>query len=565
MSTPLIIRADASAQIGTGHVMRCLALAQHWRSRGNTVIFACAEITPALVMRIESEGFRVEPISAAAGTATDATHTLTLADKVGAAWIVADGYPFGAEWQQYAVNGRQKLLVVDDYGHATRYFAHVVLNQNADASPALYANREPHTRLLLGNTYTLLRHEFLPMRDQPREIPDRARKILVTLGGGDPDDVTSLVVEALATLPDIETTIVVGGANPHVEKLQRLVASHDDSMRLVVNATSMPELMSWADVAISAAGSTSWELAFLGLPAALIVVADNQLGIAEALHSANVSLNLGRHTTLSPEKISAAVSALIDDAARRSDMSARGRQLVDGHGARRIAAALGAPLSLTLVTDEGSWLNASLGELKKSFENSGHRLRWVHRPADIENGDIAFLLSLGQIAPPAVLNRNAHNLVVHESALPQGRGWSPLTWQILEGKNDISVTLFEAGASVDSGHIYAQETLHFAGHELVHELRAAQAAATIRLCRAFVENYPGIAARGRPQIGTASHYPRRRPDDSRLDPDKTLHEQFNLLRVADPDRYPVFFELNGHRFEIRIQRVDRGSSRAPSS
>ena len=399
MAAPLLIRADASTQIGTGHVMRCLALAQRWRATGGTAVFACCELTPALARRLENEGMEIVRLDATTGSESDATQALALAARLGAKWIAADGYAFGSAWQRQVAGDAFKLLVIDDYGHAEHYFADIVLNQNASASAAPYEKREAHTRLLLGNKYTLLREEFLTARPGPHEIPARARKILVTLGGGDPDDVTSMVIDALATLSDIEVTVVVGGSNPHLEKLQRAVAQHAASMRLVVNATNMPDLMAWADLAISAAGSTSWELAFFGVPSALVVAADNQLGIASSLNIAGFSLDLGRHTATSPQKIASAIAPFLEEAARRREMSARGRQLVDGHGARRVAAALGAPLTITLISDEHSWLNASLDALKSTFEHAGHRVRWVHRPADIEEGDIAFLLSLGQIVP----------------------------------------------------------------------------------------------------------------------------------------------------------------------
>jgi methionyl-tRNA formyltransferase len=233
-------------------------------------------------------------------------------------------------------------------------------------------------------------------------------------------------------------------------------------------------------------------------------------------------------------------------------MSAKGMSLVDGHGARRVAAALGSPLDLTLVSDENSWINVWLPELKAGFESAGHRVRWIHDPSQIESGDVAFFLSLSRIVSPLVLGRNAHNLVVHESALPHGRGWSPLTWQILEGKKEIPVSLIEAGEHVDAGEIYAQATMRFEGHELVLELRQSQAQTTLALCRDFVARYPFICTEGQPQRGSASYYQRRGPADSRIDPDKTLREQFNLLRVSDPDRYPAFVELGGRRYEIRV-------------
>lgn len=145
-----------------------------------------------------------------------------------------------------------------------------------------------------------------------------------------------------------------------------------------------------------------------------------------------------------------------------------------------------------------------------------------------------------------------HNLVVHESDLPHGKGWSPLTWQILEGKNQIPVTMIEAEEKVDSGVIYAQEWIDFQGHELVEELRAAQAKATIRLCEKFVSRYPGIVDAAREQTGEENFYPRRKPGDSRLDPDMTIREQFNLLRVVDNENYPAWFEMGGQRYVVKI-------------
>ena len=561
-----VIRADASPRIGTGHVMRCLALAQQWQQKNGAVLFVSAEITPSLGERLKAESMETAVITAAPGSIEDAEQTLAHARACNAPWIVADGYVFGAAWQKHIKESGLRLLVIDDYGHAEHYHADIVLNQNASADAQLYAHRDASTRLLLGTRYTLLRKEFTEWRDWKREIPEHATKVLVSLGGSDPDNVTGTVIDALATIPGIEAVIVVGGSNPNLEILQKSIGPQNSPMRLVVNATNMPELMAWADVAVSAAGSTSWELAYMGLPSVLIVTADNQAGIAEALARGNVSVSLGAHPSATLERIAAATRARLEDSQRLTDMITRGRNLVDGQGARRVSTALKPSLKLSLVSDAETWLNTSLGELKTDFEKAGHYVRWIHDPKQIEEGDIAFFLSLSRIVPVEILRRNAHNLVVHESALPQGRGWSPLTWQILEGKNEIPISLIEAGEGVDSGVIYAQGCLLFEGHEIVDELRAAQARATMELCRDFIHRYPYVSSEGRPQSGSSSHYPRRRPDDSRLDPDKSIRDQLNLLRVADPDRYPAFFELAGRRYEVRLRATNQPTiTRAPDA
>ena len=136
-----------------------------------------------------------------------------------------------------------------------------------------------------------------------------------------------------------------------------------------------------------------------------------------------------------------------------------------------------------------------------------------------------------------------------------GRRWSPLSWQIIEGASDIAVTLFEAESSVDSGCIYGQVWLHFDGTELVTELRVAQAAATISLCRNFVAEYPQSVLRGRPQVGPETNYRRRAPADSALDPNLTLADQFDLLRTVDNNRYPATLEIRGGKYRLSIERI----------
>ena len=222
-----------------------------------------------------------------------------------------------------------------------------------------------------------------------------------------------------------------------------------------------------------------------------------------------------------------------------------------------------------MLSDKKSWINAYLLDVILDWEAQGHAVTWKHdvceaqpmldrRPGcshDEPSTNFCFCLSFSQILPSALRERFEHTLVVHESDLPQGKGWSPLTWQILEGANRIPVTLIEAAARVDSGPIYAKRWLEFQGNELIDELRAGQAEATHQLCRWFVDRYPQNAEQARSQQGEESFYPRRRPADSRLDADKSLTEQFELLRVVDNDHYPAFFELRGNTYRLTIMRM----------
>jgi len=160
-----------------------------------------------------------------------------------------------------------------------------------------------------------------------------------------------------------------------------------------------------------------------------------------------------------------------------------------------------------------------------------------------------------RITPAGVLARNRLNLVAHASALPLGRGFSPMVWQILEGRQSIPVRLIEAAQPVDSGDIYLEDEIRFEGHELNEEMRERLGWKIVAMCEAFlaVEGGPPSA---RPQSGEPSWYRRRGPADSRLDPSRSIEEQFDLLRVVDNDRYPAFFELRGRRYRLRIEKTD---------
>lgn len=338
----LMIRADASLEIATGHVMRCLALAQGWRGQGGEVVFVMAESTPAVERRLKAEQVGIERIDAEPGGLKDMELTRSLAVEKSAVWVVIDGYRFGAHYQQHVKAARQRVLFVDDYGHATRYFADLVLNQNAHADETRYRHRAADTQLLLGPQYALLRREFALWRDWKREISATGNRILITFGGSDPDNFTLRVLEALqrASLNGIEAAVVVGGNNPHLESLERAAEKSPKQVRLIKDASNMPELMAWADCAVAAAGATCWEMCFLGLPALLADLAPNQLPTARRLNELGAGFYLGNPKDISSSVICEKLQWLLSSAERRIAMSAAGRELVDGMGVSRVIRAM---------------------------------------------------------------------------------------------------------------------------------------------------------------------------------------------------------------------------------
>ncbi|MFA4848763.1 MAG: UDP-2,4-diacetamido-2,4,6-trideoxy-beta-L-altropyranose hydrolase [Methanoregula sp.] len=337
----LLIRVDANLDIGAGHVMRCLAIAQVWQDDGGIVTFLMAPGSPSLEQRICSEGMNVLTITERPGSDEDATITVEIAKKIESSWIVVDGYQFGATYQKILKTHNFKVFFIDDYGHADHYYADIVLNQNIYANMSFYKNYEQYTRFLLGSNFVLLRREFLNMARYNRKIPEVARKVLITFGGADPDNITLNIIEALKKIEidALELIAVVGGVNPNYETLKQNVEGHP-SFLIRKNVENMPELMAWADVAISAGGSTCWELAFSGLPNIIIILSDDQELIAAELSKQGVSITLGRFGNTNNTSIINVISELILSPKKRYTMSQTGRRIVDGNGAHRVISAL---------------------------------------------------------------------------------------------------------------------------------------------------------------------------------------------------------------------------------
>lgn len=210
-------------------------------------------------------------------------------------------------------------------------------------------------------------------------------------------------------------------------------------------------------------------------------------------------------------------------------------------------------LKIAITTDAASWMNPHINNMAENWRALGHDVEIGSARTD-EIVDIAFFLSYSHLVKPTLLKCARSNIVVHGSALPLGKGWSPWSWQILAGERKLALTLFEATEALDSGDIYDQRWIQLEGHELIDEWQDIQAELTREMCTDFVRSFPDILARGRPQSGEETQYPRRRPVDSCLDPSRSLMEQFNLLRIVDNAKYPAYCEINGHTYTLSISK-----------
>ena len=341
MTGTLLIRADSTAAIGSGHVMRCLALAQGWQDAGGNVTFAAASLGDTLHRRLVDEGVAVVEVDAPPGSRLDADATIHHARQAGAEWVVADGYDFGAAYQRSVRDTGLKLLVLDDYGHAEHYHADLVLNPNLYADESMYTNRDATSQLLLGTRYALLRREFRQHGDRQRFIPPVARHVLVTFGGSDPRDMAAVTIRAIHRIDEPElVTTVIAGCEDLQTRLMPLAADGPQRIEVLGHVTAMAQLMIRADLAVAAAGGTSWERAFLKLPSLVVTVAENQRSNAEALHRADAATDLGLWQDLREDTLTDSIrNAALDESLRQQQAESAGR-IVDGRGAERVVHAI---------------------------------------------------------------------------------------------------------------------------------------------------------------------------------------------------------------------------------
>jgi UDP-2,4-diacetamido-2,4,6-trideoxy-beta-L-altropyranose hydrolase len=338
----LLVRADASVLMGTGHVMRCLALAQAWQDAGGEAVFAVAESSPAIEKRLHTERVQVVPVRTLPGSAQDSMRLRELASHYRPAWVVVDGYQFSAEYHASIRLRDCRVLVVDDCGSCGPNGADVVLNQNLHAREDMYRNMSEDADLLLGPKFAMLRREFGGWRGWRREIAAVGRKILITMGGSDPDNVSAQVCEALRELrvDGVEIRVAVGSSNPHLASLHSIAEKWGGALQVEQNVSDMSELMAWADVAISSAGSTCWEICMLGLPSVLLVLAENQRPVAGELSRLGIAIDASPDEEATREPLCGRVRSLLLANGLRMKMSQRGCELVDGRGGERVVGAM---------------------------------------------------------------------------------------------------------------------------------------------------------------------------------------------------------------------------------
>lgn len=335
----VVFRVDASVQMGSGHLMRCLTLAQELQQRGVQARFICGDHLGNLNDWLQGKGIAVTVLSNASGidVGTDAKQTISALSADRADWMVVDHYGLGIEWEQRIRPFVKRILVIDDHT-GRRHDCDALLDQNyAGEDGPRYGGLVPDDcRMLLGPSFALLRKEFGELRQKVSRRQSLENVLVFFTGGDDQGETLKAMrgVEIFGRLKRVD--VVVGRSNPHNDAIKSKCDEQDWGFHCQVDY--MPTLISKADLVIGAGGSSNWERCALGVPALVAILADNQAMIAQDLDSAGVAINLGWAHSLTPGDYAQALQAI--DMRRLSNMSDKALKVSDAAGAARVADAL---------------------------------------------------------------------------------------------------------------------------------------------------------------------------------------------------------------------------------
>jgi UDP-2,4-diacetamido-2,4,6-trideoxy-beta-L-altropyranose hydrolase len=363
----VVFRADASLRIGTGHVMRCLTLADALAERGAICHFISREHAGSLIELIQVRGYQVHPVPLAlvedinsngcnqdkpldglahsrwlgATQAQDVQACSSILKELKPDWLIVDHYALDARWEQALAQHYGKLMVIDDLADR-QHACDLLLDQTFGRDAAVYRPLVPSDcHLLCGSSYALLRPEFASLRSYSlqRRAQPSLRELLITMGGVDKDNATGQVLQMLRTCPlpaASRITVVMGATAPWLNEVRVLARDMPWPTRVLVGVSDMAQLMADSDLAIGAAGTTSWERCCLGLPTIMLVLADNQRKIAEALSEVGAAHFFDTRSL----KHQRPIVCKYFEALSLSAMSCAAAGVTDGSGAARVAETL---------------------------------------------------------------------------------------------------------------------------------------------------------------------------------------------------------------------------------
>lgn len=348
----IVIRADAAVEIGTGHIMRCLTLAQLLREHGAKVLFICRELAGHLCELIQEQGFNVHRLPSidmpmptdceayssylAERWQEDALLTqqfLTIYSQVDC--LIVDHYALDEKWERLLKPYVKNIMVIDDLANR-QHICDVLVDQNlSDNMITRYQSLVPDSCcVLLGPQYAVLRPEFIQQRYSMCNRNGKIQRIFMFFGGSDPTNETEKALQACKTLKkSIIIDVVVGISNPYREKIKNICAEHSN-FNYYCQIDYMARLMARTDIAIGAGGSVTWERCCVGLPALVTILADNQHELTTVTAKRGAIINMGRHTEVTSQNYIDVLNRTTEPILLQ--MQKRALELVDGQGGKRI-------------------------------------------------------------------------------------------------------------------------------------------------------------------------------------------------------------------------------------
>jgi UDP-2,4-diacetamido-2,4,6-trideoxy-beta-L-altropyranose hydrolase len=346
----VLIRADADASIGVGHVMRMFALAETCVERGIRVLWVFASCPESILERWQKLGVAMHPIELEGekpGGASDQQKTLEIAGRAMADWVVLDGYGFGFDYQAAMHLAGHRVMVMDDFVHCDRWFADLIVRVGFDSPPPeTYRNERQLWSLLGGSQYALIRRELRLDVTRPRMKSGSmgTKNLLATFGGSDPAGVSEqlLLLWNRAGFEEWRLRLIVGSGNPRLDVLEKQARENPLTVELVMDPENMADHYAWADAVVTAVGGTTWEWLHWGLAALVVPVAYNQVALADELCRRNLARRAGTwddgKALLDWNGLQACLGRL--DSWKEATAATEIKPEVDGLGARRVVDAM---------------------------------------------------------------------------------------------------------------------------------------------------------------------------------------------------------------------------------
>tara|TARA_B100000575_G_C23139228_1_gene662526 strand:- start:3163 stop:4875 length:1713 start_codon:yes stop_codon:yes gene_type:complete len=564
-------RVDSSSLIGSGHVHRCINLAKYLKSKSVKCNFISKNLSGNLISKIKRENFEVFTLPnrnlrksrfksdyddwISDTIENDIKDTIKILSKYNNIdYLIIDHYSLDIRWENKIRSYVDKIFVIEDLT-SRKHFCDYLLNFNIPNNNHKKYSKliNPHAKILLGPKYLLLPKNF---NSNKKNLNINRITFFIFFGYSDNFDLSYKTICYLERISNEKFfyNIVLGRSSISSKKIKNLLKDKKN-FKIYISVNNILKIIKKSDIAISSGGFNSFERIRLLKPSLVINNAKNQNDICRSLSKYKLIEYIGEAKDLNFLKFKKSVKKIIQDYDQILNHLYKNKKLFPNDSIENIYNIIKKDNKIiNILIDKNSWLNDYLGSFIKDLRKNSYIVNIHYEYKTLNYSLCTFILSFSNKVPYNYLSLSNHNIVIHESSLPQGRGWSPLTWQILEGKTKIPISLFSASKEIDSGKIYMKDIIITKKIDLIDDLRLAQASKTFDLCKKFLRRKNFYLYNSKNQTGKPSYYTKRKPEDNELDINASLKDNFDLLRVSDFNRYPAYFMLENKKFKIKIEK-----------